>query len=114
MGECLFCRIIAGELPCEKVFENQNVFAFKDIHPHAKVHCLFVHKTHTSNVSEMVPNDIGELFLAIREWVSGRDDLKEGYRITTNTGPMAGQTVFHTHFHVLGGEFLSGQKFSKL
>lgn len=103
---CLFCKIQKGEIPSSKVFENENVFAFSDIHPQAKEHYLFVHKKHTSNINEMSSDDasIAEIFKAITEFTKDSLLNKNGFRVVTNLGPHAGQTVFHTHFHVVGGE----------
>jgi histidine triad (HIT) family protein len=106
MSDCIFCKIIAGTLPTSKVFENDKVLAFKDLRPQAARHLLFIHKKHTRDVNEMSqsPEQISDVFMAIKEFsVSEKLDQK-GFRIVTNLGEHAGQTVFHTHFHVLGGE----------
>lgn len=109
--DCLFCKIVDGKIPSTKVFENEKVFAFKDLHPSASHHYLFIHKGHTKDVNDLVinePEQMAEIFLAIRE-VSQKEGLdKTGFRVVTNMGPNAGQTVFHTHFHMLGGEQLRG------
>jgi histidine triad (HIT) family protein len=108
---CIFCKIVDGKIPSTKVFENEKVFAFKDLHPSASHHYLFIHKGHTKDVNDLVSNEpeqMAEIFLAIRE-VSQKEGLdKTGFRVVTNMGPNAGQTVFHTHFHMLGGEQLRG------
>jgi histidine triad (HIT) family protein len=103
---CLFCKISKGEIPSKKIFENEHVFGFEDIHPQAKVHLLFVHKTHTAHINEMSKDvkAIGEIFKAIAEYTHDKPLSTEGFRVVTNLGPNAGQTVFHTHFHVVGGE----------
>lgn len=105
-SNCLFCKILKGEIPSSKVFENDRVFAFADIHPQAKEHYLFVHKKHTANINEMSSDgvSIAEIFSAITEFTKDTLLMKEGFRVVTNLGPNAGQTVFHTHFHVVGGE----------
>jgi histidine triad (HIT) family protein len=105
---CLFCNIGNGLIPSQKVFENQHVFGFVDIHPQAKTHLLFVHKKHTANINEMSgdPETLVQVFQAIAEYTKGNDLSKNGYRVLTNQGTDAGQTVFHTHFHILGGEAL--------
>lgn len=107
-AKCLFCKIAKGEIPSQKIFENEHVVGFVDIHPQAKVHLLFVHKKHTDNINEMSNADhcIAQVFKGIAEYTRGTDLYKEGFRIVTNQGPDAGQTVFHTHFHVVGGEAL--------
>lgn len=109
MTNCLFCKILKGDIPSEKVYENEKVYGFKDIAPMAKEHYLFVHKNHTSNVNELVhehPEQLTDIFAAIRIFTKQIDIEKSGFRIVTNIGSNAGQTVFHTHFHVLGGERL--------
>jgi histidine triad (HIT) family protein len=111
MEDCLFCKIIAGEIPSEKVFENENVLGFKDIAPMAKEHYLFIHKVHTANINEIAdsnPAHLADVFSAISEFTQSNHLAKDGFRVVTNHGANAGQTVFHTHFHVLGGEQLRG------
>ncbi len=106
---CLFCKIIEGLIPSKKVFENEKVFAFKDISPMAKEHILFVHKKHSKNVVDLFLNDssqIIDIYSAISEYVKRENILESGFRIVVNTGKNAGQTVFHTHFHLLFGEDL--------
>lgn len=109
--KCLFCKIIAGDIPAQKVFENEKIFAFKDISPLAKEHYLFIHKEHTSDINNLVdnhPEQLADVFGAISEFSKGARLIENGFRVVTNHGPDAGQTVFHTHFHVLGGEKLKG------
>lgn len=110
MQGCLFCKILKGEIPSEKVYEDQNVYAFKDIHPLAKEHYLFIHRDHSENVNEMSdknPDQLKDIFCAISKFTSNNLS-QNGFRVVTNLGAFAGQTVFHTHFHVLGGEILGG------
>jgi histidine triad (HIT) family protein len=107
MNECLFCKIINGTIPAEKVFENSKVIGFKDLYPQAKEHYLFIHKTHTTNINDTEGVMVAEIFSAIKEFTSQQLE-KTGFRVVTNLGTDAGQTVFHTHFHVLGGETLRG------
>jgi histidine triad (HIT) family protein len=106
--KCLFCRIAKGEIPSQKVFENEHVYGFVDIHPQAKVHLLFIHKKHTQNINEMSGDaqSIGQVFQAIAEYTKSNDLHREGFRVVTNQGLDAGQTVFHAHFHLVGGEAL--------
>jgi histidine triad (HIT) family protein len=111
MSDCLFCKIIKGEIPSEKVFENETVLGFKDISPLAKEHYLFIHKEHTVNINDMAdedPDQIIEVYDAISQFTKDHGLTDGGFRVVTNYGPNAGQTVFHTHFHVLGGEKLRG------
>ena len=111
MQDCLFCKILKNEIPSEKVFENENVYAFKDIYPQAKEHYLFIHKAHTSNINDMADHQtehVGDIFRAISIFTKEQNLVENGFRVVTNCGPDAGQTVFHTHFHVLGGGPLAG------
>jgi histidine triad (HIT) family protein len=107
-ANCLFCKIADGIIPAQKVFENEHIFGFVDIHPQAKIHLLFVHKKHTSNINEMSGDteSIAQMFQGIAEYTKTNELSKEGFRVVTNQGPNAGQTVFHTHFHLVGGEAL--------
>lgn len=110
MSDCIFCKIIEGKIPSTKIYENEKVIGFKDLRPQAKEHYLFIHRKHTTNINELSDSDPAQLqdvFQAISEFTK-RDGLtKDGFRIVTNQGLHAGQTVFHTHFHLLGGEPLS-------
>ena len=111
MQECLFCKILNGEIPSNKVFENESVYAFSDIYPQAKEHYLFIHKSHTTNINHMTdehPQQIADVFQAISSFTKGKGLVESGFRVVTNCGPNAGQTVFHTHFHVLAGSPLAG------
>jgi histidine triad (HIT) family protein len=108
MQDCIFCRIIKNEIPSKKVYEDEFVVAFCDIAPMAATHYLFVHKEHTKNVNEMNPTQIAQVFAAIKAFTHGSVLENYGFRIVTNTGKDAGQSVFHTHFHLLGGEKLGG------
>jgi histidine triad (HIT) family protein len=104
MKDCLFCKIFSGDIPASKIYESEKVIGFKDLYPQAKIHHLFIHKNHTSSVQEMKPSEVAEIFSAIREWSLKESNIKNGFRIVTNSGLDAGQSVFHTHFHLLGGE----------
>ncbi len=106
--DCLFCKIFQGHVPSKKVYEDDNVFAFQDIQPMAKIHILFIHKKHTPNVNGLSTIHVGQVYGAIKNYVATSDLEKSGFRIVTNTGADAGQTVFHAHFHLLGGEKLKG------
>ncbi len=100
-GECLFCKILTGELPSQKVFENEEVYAFKDTMPQAPVHLLFIHKNHTENINKMSSKDITSIYEAIKQYTQKEEIDKKGFRIIINSGEKAGQSVFHTHFHIL-------------
>jgi histidine triad (HIT) family protein len=108
-ADCIFCKIVEGKIPSTKIFENEKVLAFKDLHPHAALHYLFIHKNHTKDINELSDNDpeqLQDLFQAMSQ-VTKKEGLdQKGFRIVTNMGPQAGQTVFHTHFHLLAGEQL--------
>lgn len=109
MEDCLFCKIIAGEIPSNKIYEDDNVYAFEDINPMAKIHWLFIHKKHTKNINEIVdtdPEQFQHIYQAINKVSQEKGLVEPGFRVVTNLGENAGQTVFHTHFHVLSGERL--------
>lgn len=102
--DCLFCKILNNEIPSEEVFSNGKVYAFKDINPLAQTHLLFIHRTHSHDVNEMTskdPQQIVDVFSAIRDYTESSDLSEAGFRVFTNKGEGGGQTVFHTHFHVL-------------
>ncbi|HLE11956.1 MAG: histidine triad nucleotide-binding protein [Bdellovibrionales bacterium RIFOXYD12_FULL_39_22] len=108
---CIFCKIISGEIPGSKVYDDKNVIAFRDIQPAAELHLLFIHKEHTVNINEMMmkhPKQLIEIFEAINQFTSENDLINKGYRIISNVGKNAGQSVFHTHFHLLSGKRLGG------
>jgi histidine triad (HIT) family protein len=107
--DCLFCRIVAREVPAEVVHETDTTLAFRDIAPHAPVHVLVVPKEHRPTVVEMARDDpavLAAVMLAAGD-VARSEGLEQGYRLVVNTGPDAGQTVFHTHVHLLGGRAMT-------
>lgn len=107
--DCLFCKISAGTIPTEIIAESQGGIAFRDIDPKAPTHVLVIPKNHFADVTELTqsnPNLAGEL-LKLASDVAEIEGLDTGYRIVTNTGEDAGQSVAHAHFHVLGGRSLS-------
>ncbi|MCM2351039.1 MAG: histidine triad nucleotide-binding protein [Bacteriovoracaceae bacterium] len=107
MSDCIFCKIVEGKIPSTKIFENEKVIGFKDLRPQAVIHNLFIHKKHTKNINDLSQNDpsqLAEMFEAMRLYSEQENLSKDGFRIVTNLGPNAGQTVFHTHFHLLAGE----------
>lgn len=104
--DCLFCKILKGEVPSKKVFENESVYAFEDIHPMATKHYLFISKNHSKNINEMSSDDLINITQGIKEFTQSNNLETNGFRIVTNINAHGGQTVFHTHFHVLGGEQL--------
>ncbi len=109
MSDCLFCRIIAGEIPSTKVYEDEHVFAFRDINPQAPTHILVVPKEHIASVAEINDDNapLAGHCLAVCAKIALQEGLTGGYRIVSNCGDDAGQTVHHLHFHILGGERLT-------
>jgi histidine triad (HIT) family protein len=104
MSDCLFCKIAAGEIPSKKVYADQNVYAFHDISPKAPTHVLVIPRKHISRLAEAGPDDrelLGEV--VSRAAAIARDLGLEHYRLVVNNGEGAGQSVFHIHFHLLGG-----------
>ena len=115
MEDCLFCKIIKGDIPSTKVYEDEFVYAFKDINPEAPVHILVVPKKHIKSINEIEDIDenlIGKIFLAIEKIAKEQGVAEQGYRVISNCGKDAGQTVMHLHFHILGGRKL-GEKILK-
>lgn len=105
--DCLFCKIIAGDIPSSKVYEDEKVFAFRDINPQAPVHVLVVPKKHMKNVLECDGETAEALVNGVREVVKLEGLEKDGFRIISNCGKHGCQSVDHLHVHVLGGAQLS-------
>ena len=105
--DCLFCKIIAGDIPCGKVYEDENVFAFRDINPQAPVHVLLVPKKHMSNILECDGETAAALVNAIGKVAEMEGVDKNGFRIVSNCGENGCQSVGHLHIHLLGGEKLT-------
>ena len=107
--DCLFCRIIRGEIPAKKVYEDEETFVFEDIKPQAPIHVLIIPKKHIVDVKEAKAEDapiIGKLHLVAAKIARDRK-IENGYRTVFNVGPGAGQSVFHLHLHLLGGRPLT-------
>jgi histidine triad (HIT) family protein len=107
--DCLFCRVIRGEIPAKKVYEDKETFVFEDIKPQAPTHVLIIPKKHIVDVKEAKAEDaeiIGKLHLVAAKIARDRK-IENGYRTVFNVGPGAGQSVFHLHLHLLGGRPLS-------
>ncbi len=103
---CLFCKIINGDIPSAKVYENEFVYAFRDINPQAPTHILVVPKEHVENIDGINAKNsavVAKIFEAIPE-IAKTEGLKNGYRVISNCGSDACQTVMHLHFHILGGK----------
>lgn len=105
MNDCIFCKIAAGEIPSDCLYEDDTVYAFRDIHPQAPVHFLVIPKTHLDSLASVTEENAGVAAhcLAVIAKLAAREGLSGGYRVITNIGADAGQTVQHLHFHVLGG-----------
>ena len=106
---CLFCKIIAGDIPSTKVYEDELVYAFRDIAPQAPTHILIVPKTHIPSVDGITAENsavVAHIFEVIPE-IARAEGLSGGYRVVSNCGADAGQTVHHLHFHILGGKVLN-------
>ena len=107
--DCLFCKIVAGEIPSQKVYEDEEILAFRDIAPMAPVHILVIPKTHIGSVDEVTAENSGvvaHIFQVIPK-IAQAENLVKGYRVVSNCGEHAGQSVHHLHFHILGGRQLS-------
>ena len=107
--DCLFCKIIAGEIPSEKVYEDDNVYGFKDIQPTAPIHYLFVPKEHMKDLSDSHGKEesLLKLFEGIRSFVQNEKLDEDGYRLVINAGELGQQTVGHLHVHLITGRQLT-------
>lgn len=106
MEDCIFCKISKGEIPSEKVYEDEEVLAFKDIHPAAPIHILVIPKKHIAKVTEIMPEDealVGKMHTVINKIAKEQGFAEDGFRIIINCGRDAGQEVMHLHFHILAG-----------
>ena len=112
MTDCLFCKIIAGDIPSSKVYEDEQIYVFKDIYPKAEVHLLVVPKIHLKSLNELnskYQDLIAKMVLKLPE-LARSQGLDTGFRTIINTGPGGGQEVDHLHMHILGGKNLPGFK----
>ncbi|PYV99646.1 MAG: histidine triad nucleotide-binding protein [Acidobacteria bacterium] len=108
MNDCLFCRIIRGEIPSKKIYEDEHTFAFEDINPQAPTHALIIPKEHIGGLKEATAEQaeiVGRCHLTAAN-IARQRGIEEGYRTVLNVGPGAGQSVFHLHVHLLGGRSL--------
>ena len=111
MNDCIFCKIIKGEIPSNKVYEDELVYAFHDISPQAPVHVLIIPKEHIDSAAEITEQNsavISRIF-EVAAKIAKELDLKDGFRIVTNSGDVGCQSVHHIHFHLLSGRQLNGQ-----
>lgn len=110
MTDCLFCKIRDGEIPCDKVYEDENVIAFRDVNPQAPTHVLIVPVKHISTVNDLEESDkdiVGRMLLAAKNIAASEGVAEDGYRLVMNCNARAGQTVFHIHLHLMGGRMLT-------
>ena len=109
MSDCLFCKIVSGEIPCDKIYENDKLIAFRDIDPKAPTHIQGIPKKHIRSINELEISDqslAGDILLSAKEIAKIEDIESSGYRTIFNTNSDGGQTVYHIHMHVMGGRQL--------
>ena len=107
MTDCIFCKIIAGEIPSTKVYEDETATAFRDINPVAPTHVLIIPNKHIASINELDPEDealIGHLFTVAKQIAAEEGIAESGYRLIINTGDDGGQVVYHLHLHLIGGQ----------
>lgn len=110
MSDCIFCKIVDGQIPANKIYEDDKFIAFHDIYPKAKVHALVIPKKHISTYMDVTEEDatlMGELHLTIQKVAKELKIDESGFRVVNNCRENGGQEVFHIHYHILGGEKLS-------
>ena len=110
MSDCIFCKILDGDIPSNRVYEDEYCIAFHDVQPAAPVHLLVIPRKHISSLDALTPQDqelMGQIMTRIPE-IARNQGLDQGYRTVVNTGEQGGQTVFHIHFHILGGRQMTG------
>jgi len=106
MTDCLFCKMVSGEIQPDVVFEDDDVLAFRDVNPQAPVHVLVIPKSHIATTNELTPEHaglVGKMVLAARQIAADEGIAEPGYRMVMNCNPEAGQSVYHIHLHMLGG-----------
>lgn len=107
MDDCIFCKIVSGEIPSNKVYEDENILAFKDLNPQMPVHILVIPKKHIESIIDLKNEDeilVGKIFTAINKIADDIGITEGGFRVLSNCGVDAGQTVKHLHFHILAGK----------
>jgi histidine triad (HIT) family protein len=110
MTDCLFCKIREGEIPCDKVYENDDIIAFRDVNPQAPTHVLIVPRKHIATVNDLEEDDkdiVGNMLLAAKKIAADEGIAEDGYRLVLNCNSKAGQTVFHIHMHLIGGRVMT-------
>jgi len=106
MTDCIFCKIIAGDIPADIIYQNDDVLAFRDLNPQAPTHVLVIPKKHISTINDLQTEDaelVGKMYLAAKQIARDEGIDESGYRTVMNCNEGAGQTVFHIHLHILGG-----------
>jgi histidine triad (HIT) family protein len=106
MSDCLFCKMVAGEIKPDVVFEDDAVLAFRDVNPQAPLHVLIIPRTHIATTNDLTADNadiVGKLYLAAKQIAADEGVAEPGYRMVMNCNPGAGQSVYHIHLHVLGG-----------
>ena len=109
MTDCLFCKMVAGEIQPDVVFENDEVLAFRDLNPQAPLHVLVIPKSHIATTNDLTPDNagvVGGMYLAAKQIAADEGVAEPGYRMVMNCNAGAGQSVYHIHLHVLGGRAL--------
>jgi histidine triad (HIT) family protein len=109
-SDCLFCKILAGDIPADIVYESASAIAFRDINPRAPTHVLIIPRKHIATINDIAEEDealVGSLYSAAREIAAAEGLADEGFRAVMNCNEAAGQTVFHIHLHLLGGRAFS-------
>lgn len=108
--DCLFCRIVDGDIPTELIYQSESTIAFRDINPQAPTHALIIPRRHITSINDLNTGDeelVGSLYLAAKEIAREEGLSDDGYRVVMNCGEGAGQSVFHIHLHLLGGRVLN-------
>jgi len=108
--DCIFCRIVDGDIPAEIIYQSESAIAFRDINPQAPTHALIIPRRHISTINDLNSGDkdlVGSLYLAAKEIALKEGLAEDGYRVVMNCGEEAGQSVFHIHLHLLGGRLLN-------
>jgi len=109
-NDCLFCKILAGDIPADIIFESDDAIAFRDINPQAPTHVVIIPRRHVATINDLEDGDetlVGNLFLAAKKIAADEGIADAGYRVAMNCNEAAGQTVFHLHLHLLGGRQLA-------
>jgi len=109
MTDCIFCKIISGEIPSQKLFQDELATAFRDLHPVAPTHVLIVPNKHIASVNAVTAEDettLGHIYTVAKQIAAQEGITEKGYRLITNTGPHAGQEIHHIHMHLIGGQRL--------